>query len=445
MLNLYKEYRSRKQGKLPVIGWNEPHVFLDYKSILRKYQFLVVISITVLILACIFSGHIFLSFIGLTIGAFVLIKQRLFFRKIRSFFRYSYEIDFKLLKFAMENELNDDTVFTYIKDNDQLMVRVLKDTGKQLEKLESLDKGLVSLFGLPLDKKKIHERSVDYCFRLSTPERLEVSAVEQPEFTDNLNINLGYGISYNPAKTPHVLIAGGTGSGKSIFISFFLIELVKRLSKVYICDPKNSDLGQLKHYLGDDHVAVTPGQIAKLTRLAMEEMQKRFEVMNDPMNFQYGSNFVDHGFKPLWLIFDEMGAFQASGTNKESKKVVDETMANIKQIILLGRQAGCFILIAAQQMSASTLSTDLRDNLGLRIALGVNSPDGYRMVFNAHTPPSDSLPDISVKGSGLLYMDGFGEDQAQYYESPYVDMKTFNFIDELVKYQTAEKYDLGKQ
>ncbi|MFT9225042.1 FtsK/SpoIIIE domain-containing protein, partial [Liquorilactobacillus satsumensis] len=333
-----------------------------------------------------------------------------------------------------------------IKDNDQLMVRVLKDTGKQLEKLESLDKGLVSLFGLPLDKKKIHERSVDYCFRLSTPERLEVSAVEQPEFTDNLNINLGYGISYNPAKTPHVLIAGGTGSGKSIFISFFLIELVKRLSKVYICDPKNSDLGQLKHYLGDDHVAVTPGQIAKLTRLAMEEMQKRFEVMNDPMNFQYGSNFVDHGFKPLWLIFDEMGAFQASGTNKESKKVVDETMANIKQIILLGRQAGCFILIAAQQMSASTtLSTDLRDNLGLRIALGVNSPDGYRMVFNAHTPPSDSLPDISVKGSGLLYMDGFGEDQAQYYESPYVDMKTFNFIDELVKYQTAEKYDLGKQ
>lgn len=268
-----------------------------------------------------------------------------------------------------------------------------------------------------------------------------MAPVESTEFTDedDLNINLGYGIVYNPVKTPHVLVAGGTGSGKSIFISFFLIELMKRHATIYIADPKNSDLGNLSHYL-DDHVAVTPVQIAKVTRLAVEEMKKRYAIMNDPMNFKYGSNFVDHSFNSLWLIFDEMGAFQASGTDKESKKIVDEVMANIKQIILLGRQAGCFILVAAQQMRAETLNSDLRDNLGLRIALGANSPDGYRMIFNAHTPPSDSLPDVSVKGSGLIYVEGSGESEAKYWESPYIDTKAWNFIDELLKYKVADKY-----
>lgn len=96
-------------------------------------------------------------------------------------------------------------------------------------------------------------------------------------------------------------------------------------------------------------------------------MQERYQAMRD--NFHYGSNFADHGFKPVWLIFDEMGAFQASATDKKSKEVITEAMDGIKQIILLGRQAGVFILISAQQMRAETLNTDLRDNLGLRIAL----------------------------------------------------------------------------
>ena len=75
----------------------------------------------------------------------------------------------------------------------------------------------------------------------------------------------------------------------------------------------------------------------------------------------------------IWLIFDEMGAFQASGTDKKSKEIINEVMDRIKQIILLGRQAGVFVLVSAQQVNADTLNTDLRDNLGLRIALGANS------------------------------------------------------------------------
>lgn len=93
-------------------------------------------------------------------------------------------------------------------------------------------------------------------------------------------------------------------------------------------------------------------------------------------------------------------------------------MDGIKQIILLGRQEGIFILVSAQQVNASTtLSTELRDNLFLRIALGANSNEGYRMVFGSATP--DNLKPIEVKGAGYLYMQGSGRENAQYWESPY--------------------------
>ena len=161
-------------------------------------------------------------------------------------------------------------------------------------------------------------------------------------------------------------------------------------------------------------------------------MNKRYAYMRAEEHFKYGSNFADHGFSPTWIIFDEMGAFQASGTDKKSKEVINEVMGGIKQIILLGRQAGVFILVSAQQMNSETLNTDLRDNLGMRIALGANSSEGYRMVFGSATP--QVFQPIETKGAGYIYLQGFGKETAEYWESPYLDPKSFDFITELQKY-----------
>lgn len=233
---------------------------------------------------------------------------------------------------------------------------------------------------------------------------------------------------YNPVQCPHILISSGTGSGKSMMISFLLIEFLKQQSSLYICDPKNSDLGNLSHFLSDDRVAYKPNQIARIVREVVEEMNKRYDAMKE--NFQYGSNFIEHGYKPVWIVFNEIGAFQASGSDKQSREVIDEVMKGLKQIILLGRQAGVFILIAAQQMRAETLNTDLRDNLGLRICLGSNSTEGYRMVLGNF---AKDLKPINVIGAGYLYMKGSGKEKVQYYETPFFDTN-YDFIEELKKY-----------
>lgn len=316
------------------------------------------------------------------------------------------------------------------KQKGHILIKALITGDEFSKKVQSLDDVLAGVLELELEEKIIRPSFVEYHFYYKKPNRLVLQSHSQKQKIDSLDIDLGYGIIYNPVKCPHILVSGGTGSGKSLLLSFLILEFLKRQSTVYIADPKNSDLGSLSHYLGSKYVATTPNNIARIVRLVVEEMQERYQYMRN--NFQYGTNFADHGFKPLCLFFDEMGAFQASGTDKKSKETIVEVMDGIKQIILLGRQSGVFILISAQQMRSETLNTDLRDNLGLRIALGANSSEGYHMVFGSATP--DKIKPIDVKGAGYLYIQGSGKEYAQYWESPYLDTSQFDFIKELQLY-----------
>lgn len=395
---------------------------------------------------------VFLQILLFLLGGFLIYKINF---KLKSF---RYNLDFYLiLRESLLYVLHTNRLYTTSKDSSgyekivrsaileyeldrqkgHVLIKALIRGDEFSKKLQSLDDLLCGALELELEEKIIRPSYVEYHFYYKKPDRLVLQSHNQRQEIDSLDIDLGYGVNYNPIKCPHILVSGGTGSGKSVFISFLILELLKRQSTVYIADPKNSDLGSLSHYFGNKYVATTPNNIARIVRIVVEEMQERYQVMRD--NFQYGSNFTDHGFKPVWLIFDEMGAFQASATDKKSKEVITEVMDGIKQIILLGRQAGVFILISAQQMRAETLNTDLRDNLGLRISLGANltSTEGYRMVFGSATP--DKLKPIEVKGAGYLYMQGSGKETAQYWESPYLDTTQFDFIKELQLYITKLK------
>ncbi|WP_232219580.1 FtsK/SpoIIIE domain-containing protein [Carnobacterium pleistocenium] len=344
---------------------------------------------------------------------------------------------FAIYDFLLDNHLYAEengkfvssVVFSCEEKEETLIIAAHKKANVLDKKLDKLDVELEAFVGLPIEEKINRPTVVEYHFALQKPERL-IMEPSIEKHTDKIEIDLGYGVIYNPKDTPHILLAGGTGSGKSVFISFLILEFLKQNSTVYIIDPKNSDLSALSHYMGEEKVATTPNNIDRIVLLAVNEMMERYNYMNE--NFKYGSNFADHNYKPIWVVFDEMGAFQASGTDKVSKALTNKVMDGIKQIILLGRAAGVFILIAAQQMSANTLSSDLRDNLGLRIALGSNSSEGYRMIFGGNTP--ESPPPIEVKGSGLLFQQGSGKESAQYYESPFIDMQNFDFIEELQRY-----------
>ncbi len=431
---------------------------LTRNNIISCYKLKIMHWLILSISACILFSTIvniraptFVQILFIFLGGFIIYKIHL---KIK-IFRYDLE-HYLIIRESLLYVLHTNRLYTTSKDGSgyekivrsavleyeidrqkgHVLIKALITGDEFSKKVQSLDDVLSGVLELELEEKIIRPSFIEYHFYYIKPKRLVLQSHSQRQEIDSLDIDLGYGVNYNPVKCPHILVSGGTGSGKSVLISVLILEFLKRQSTVYIADPKNSDLGSLSHYFGNKYVATTPNNIARIVRVVVEEMQERYQVMRD--NFQYGSNFTNHGFKPVWLIFDEMGAFQATGSDKKSREIITEVMDGIKQIILLGRQSGIFILVSAQQVNASTtLSTELRDNLGLRIALGANSSEGYHMVFGSATP--DKLKPIEEKGSGYLYIQGFGKESAQYWESPYLDTTQFDFIKELQLYVTKSK------
>lgn len=316
--------------------------------------------------------------------------------------------------------------FGYWENETELIIRAYKLADKFSDKMNNFDTLLQALIKLPLNAKNDTISYCDYHFKKQADKRLFVSSNnDNLEYNSSTVIPLNNNISWRIDKQPHALIAGVTGGGKTTFIFYLLIELLKMKSMLYVCDPKKSDLGSLKHILGEEFVATESNQISRVIRQAKEEMDCRYRTYKDnPDNFRFGASFKDYGLSPLFVIFDEMGAFRAGA----DKKVYTETMANLTEIILKGREMGVFVLLSTQQPNANNIPTELRDNLSLRIALGNMGNEGYRMVFGES---NTNIQSVSSVGGAYIFLDGLGWDSPKPFEAPFVDYNNFDFIAEI--------------
>lgn len=312
--------------------------------------------------------------------------------------------------------------FGYWENETELIIRAYKLADKFSDKMNNFDTLLQALIKLPLNAKNDTISYCDYHFKKQADKRLFVSSNnDNLEYNSSTVIPLNNNISWRIDKQPHALIAGVTGGGKTTFIFYLLIELLKMKSMLYVCDPKKSDLGSLKHILGEEFVATESNQISRVIRQAKEEMDCRYRTYKDnPDNFRFGASFKDYGLSPLFVIFDEMGAFRAGA----DKKVYTETMANLTEIILKGREMGVFVLLSTQQPNANNIPTELRDNLSLRIALGNMGNEGYRMVFGES---NTNIQSVSSVGGAYIFLDGLGWDSPKPFEAPFVDYNNFDF------------------
>lgn len=330
----------------------------DYKKFFKNMKKISVLFFLILILMnLLIISNLRLLVILLFIIIFCFYKWWRYIGKMKIICKEKNKYRFSMLDFLLSNKLYSEksgvilasAEFSVVEKFDELVIIAHKNGDIFTRKLSNLDAELSAYVGFHIDQKIECPTRIEYYFKLIKPERLRVISIGKKQPNISQKINLGYGFIYDPIKTPHILVAGSTGSGKSLFISFIILELLKKNAVVYICDPKNSDLGQLGVFLGEKKVAITPNSIARNVKLAVEEMKKRYEYMNEPANFKHASNFAYHQFHQIWIVFDEIGAFVATATDKKSKEVVNEVMEGIKQLILLGRQAGLFVLIAGQQ------------------------------------------------------------------------------------------------
>src|SRR5699024_10886610 len=175
-------------------------------------------------------------------------------------------------------------------------------------------------------------------------------------------------------KLPHMLIAGGTGGGKSYFILTLIEALLKTDAKLYVLDPKNADLADLSGVMPD--VYYKQEDMTACIDQFYEDMMRRNEEMKTMPNYKTGENYAYLGLPARFLTFDEYPSFMEM-IGKESVKV----MSKLKQIVMLGRQSGFFLVLACKRPDAKYLGDGIRDNFNFRVAFARMSELGYAILF----------------------------------------------------------------
>ena len=221
---------------------------------------------------------------------------------------------------------------------------------------------------------------------------------------------------------PHMLIAGGTGGGKTYFILTMIEALLKSGAELRILDPKNADLADLADVMPRGTVFSKKNGIEMTLRKAVEEMYERSEKMKTMPNYKTGGNYASVGLPPHFIIFDEYVAFMEMLDHREKQEVLE----NMKQLTMLGRQAGVFLILANQRPDAKYLADGIRDQFNFRVALGRNSETGYGMMFG---DVDNTFVNKRIKGRG--YAD-YGASIITEFYTPLVP-KGYDFLHEIGK------------
>ena len=155
--------------------------------------------------------------------------------------------------------------------------------------------------------------------------------------------------------------------------------LLRTNAILFVLDPKNADLADLQAVMPDVYYK-KEDMLSCIDRF-YEEMMKRSEDMKLMENYRTGENYAYLGLPANFLIFDEYVAFMEMLGTKENAAVLNK----LKQIVMLGRQAGFFLILACQRPDAKYLGDGIRDQFNFRVALGRMSEMGYGMMFGETT------------------------------------------------------------
>ncbi|MDK0866836.1 FtsK/SpoIIIE domain-containing protein [Clostridium perfringens] len=253
-----------------------------------------------------------------------------------------------------------------------IYIKVEITLGKYQDQLLNLEKKLESGLYCELISKELKDSYIEYVLLYDTiANRISIDEVK----VSNGSLKLMKSVYWEFDKLPHMLIAGGTGGGKTYFILTIIEALLSTDSILYVLDPKNADLADLKtvmpnvYYKKDDMISCINN--------FYDEMMRRSEAMKTMNNYKTGENYSYLGLSANFLIFDEYVAFMEMLGTKENSAVLNK----LKQIVMLGRQAGFFLILACQRPDAKYLGDGIRDQFNFRVALGRMSELGYNMMF----------------------------------------------------------------
>jgi len=236
------------------------------------------------------------------------------------------------------------------------------------------------------------------------------------------------------AKLPHVLIAGTTGSGKSVGINAMILSLLYRNSpdnlKLMMIDPKMLEFSiynDIPHLLTP--VITEPKKaIAGLSNM-VKEMERRYKLMSEAKvkNIEnYNEKYPDHKMPYIVVIIDELADLMMTGG-----KDVEYSIARLAQ---MARASGIHLIVATQRPSVDVVTGLIKANLPSRISFKVGQKIDSKVVL-------DQYGAESLLGRGDMLFTPPGSSTLVRLHAPFTTEEEIENIVEFLKSQRTADYD----
>ncbi len=270
--------------------------------------------------------------------------------------------------------------------------------------------------------------------------------IDTPQFRDaksKLNVALGKDITGNIicadlAKMPHLLVAGTTGSGKSVCLNAMIVSILYNASpeevKLVMIDPK---MVEFTNYNGIAHLEVpvvsNPRKAAGALSWAVGEMEKRYQLfaengIRDIKGFNaLCESRTDLKKIPQIVIFiDELADLMMV-----SPKEVEDSICRLAQ---KARAAGIHLVIATQRPSVDVITGLIKANIPSRIALSVSSPTDSRIIL-------DAMGAEKLLGNGDMLFCPIGSSKSLRVQGCYISEEEVENVVSFIKSQAQTTYN----
>ena len=290
----------------------------------------------------------------------------------------SLKIDAKVV-----NVINGPTVTRYeLELAPGISVRKIKSLDEDIAMRLSSSSGGVRL-QTPIPGKNLFGIEVPNSKGVKVPIRVMIDSDEFWQAKGALTFVVGIDIAGRKvmadlADMPHLMIAGSTGSGKSICLNGIIVSLLYKYSpeelRFILIDPKKVEFTTyegLPHLLVDEIICENEKAL-KALQWMVDEMERRYVIFSETgvrdiasYNAVVDPNLTER-LPRIVLVIDELADFMMYNKN--------EVEAKIKKLTAKARAAGIHLILATQRPSVNVITGDIKSNIATRIALKLPTP-----------------------------------------------------------------------
>lgn len=407
-------------------------VYSNFEKIKNVDIFSIIVSVVMLMLI-----------IGLSVYLTWLSQERVFFfQKIERLAKLAFFLKENGYTYTKKVKTESGTVdkvrfpTVYLKQNRYDLEVAFKMAGNKFQdKFKKIGGDLETTFFM--DFMEVQDDIKFKTYKMAYSAFLNRIKVTDVNYSDK-GIQLMKNLWWNPIDDPHLLVVGGTGGGKTVLLRT-LIRALAKVGVVDIGDPKQADFVTMAEqkafegrisYKAEDIVAMIERGVDIMFARYAYIRQKRAENGDKDMK-----KFYEYGLEPYFLVCDEYNALCAM-LDFQTRQRLDNAMG---QFLLLGRQAGCFGIIAMQKPSREDLGSKLQANINFRISVGRLDGVGYDLTFG-EVNTNKEFKYVKYLGGKRVYGRGYacvyGEVAREFY-SPLLEKK-FSFYDEYEKIERRE-------